>query len=210
MRGLLQAVGSILVVLAGAVAVFRWERSTGPTRGAITPTTVVMLGDSITEEGDWGALLPDHEVANRGYSGFTTAELVAVAEAVAEARPAAVFVLTGTNDIRDARPPAWMADQLTEILDRFDQLAPDTSVVLQTILPRADAAVQAMEANESIREIASERGLPLLDLHSAFDDGAGGMRASETTDGVHLADAGYRRWAGLVVDMLPSVGVASR
>ena len=187
---------------------FRWERNT--TRSAITSTTVVMLGDSITEEGDWSALLPGYEVANRGHSGFTTAELVAVAETVAEARPAAVFVLTGTNDIRDGKPADWTADQLTEILDRFDQLAPDTSVVLQTILPRADEAAQAVEANESIREIASERGLPLLDLHAAFDDGAGGMRPSETTDGIHLADAGYQRWAPLVVEMLPSVGVASR
>jgi lysophospholipase L1-like esterase len=202
MRRWLLAVGSILLISAGAVAVFSWQRKT--TRGAITSTTVVMLGDSITEEGDWGALLPGHDVANRGYPGFTTEELVEAAEAVAEAEPAVVFVLTGTNDIRDGRTAGWTEAQLSEMLDHFDRVAPETSLVLQTILPRADAPDQVAVANESIRQIASDRGIPVLDLHPAFDNGAGGLRPSDTTDGIHLADPGYRRWAGLVAELLAS------
>lgn len=202
------AVGSVLLVSVAAVGVFRWERGTA--RGAITSTTITMLGDSITEQGDWGELLPDHDVANRGYAGFTTAELVEVAEAVAAAEPAAVFILTGTNDIRDGRTPGWTTDRLERILDHFDQRAPDTSVVVQTILPRADATRQVRAANESIRRVASDRGLPLLDLHAAFDDGAGGLRPSETTDGIHLDEAGYLRWAAAVAEVLPSVAPSDR
>ena len=58
------------------------------------------------------------------------------------------------------------------------------------------------EANLAIRRLASERGLELLDLHVAFDDGTGALRADETTDGVHLAAAGYERWAAELDEVL--------
>lgn len=199
--------GSVIVVIAGAVVVFRWQRGDGTTRAAIRSTTVVMLGDSITEGGDWETLLPDHAVANRGYAGFTTAELVTVAEEVAEAGPGVVFVLTGTNDIRDGHPATWTVDQLSQVLDLFEHLAPETVVVVQTILPRDDAPQSVIEANEAIRALASQRGLPLLDLYPAFDDGAGGLRDAETVDGIHLAEAGYRLWAGHVVEELQAIGL---
>ena len=82
----------------------------------ITHDSIVMLGDSITAEGDWNRLLPDEPLVNEGHPGFTTEQLITVAERVAAADPAAVVVLTGTNDIRDEHPPAWTRTPLHRCL----------------------------------------------------------------------------------------------
>ena len=138
-RRVIMVAGAAAVVLVGAVLVTtRVQRAE---RGAISDDTIVMLGDSITAEGDWDALLPQWPIVNRGHSGHTTAQLLSEAEAIASHQPRAVFVLTGTNDIRDKHPPSWTVDRLGQILDRLSRGAPDSIVVLQTILPRADRAM---------------------------------------------------------------------
>jgi lysophospholipase L1-like esterase len=200
---------AIAVWCAGAVAVAgvllvtaRAQREGRARRAAIGADTIVMLGDSITEEADWAALLPTWPIANRGYSGHTTAQLLDEVGEIVSRRPRSVFVLTGTNDIRDGHPPSWTVDRLGELIDRFRRDAPDTVVVLQTILPRADARRAVSDTNAAIRRLAAERGLEILDLHSAFDDGTGALRLHETTDGIHLAPPGYERWAAELDDVL--------
>lgn len=194
---------SVLTVLLAA----RWwsDRTTDVT-ATIDGTSIVLLGDSITHGGDWSSLLPDVPVVNHGHPGFTTEQLVPIADEIADRGPNAVFVLTGTNDIRDARPPAWSRAHLTELLDAFAEQSPTTTVVVQTVLPRADAPDQVRALNVMIEEVAVERGLPVLDLHGTFDDGSGGLRPDETDDGVHLTPEGYRRWADVLRDAVASLG----
>ena len=167
-------------------------------RTEVTEETIVMLGDSITEEGPWSTNFSDPPVANRGYSGYTTAQLVDVARGVAEARPSAVYILTGTNDIRDDRPPSWTVQHLGTILDEFERTSPDTVVTVQTILPRADRRADVVAANLAIVEIARSRGFDVLDLHRVFDDGNGALRPVDTRDGIHLSQAGNLRWADVL------------
>ncbi len=193
------------VVVGGFLvgAVIRWQRGLdGTDRGSIGPTTIVLFGDSLTEEGDWARLLPDRPVANHGYSGFTTEQLVPVAESIAADGPRLVLVLAGTNDIRDGHQPAWTERQLIAILDRLQTAGPGTRVILQTLLPRADAVEEVVATNERIVALAADRGVAVIDLYPSFDDGAGGLRAEDTRDGLHLSDAGYRRWVGLLEPVL--------
>ena len=186
------------VVGVGAALILVWVADDG----RVDADGIVMLGDSITEQGDWQALLPHRSVVNAGRSGYTTAQLVPVAREVAAAKPAIVFVLTGTNDIRDGHPPTWTADRLHELLDAIEAGSPTTTIVVQTILPRDDRPHDALATAEAVRAVAESRGLRVLDLHSPFDDGTGGLRDGETTDGVHLSEAGYMRWAELLRSVL--------
>lgn len=188
-----RATWTAALLAAGAVgvgaAVWNGREAAAP---VMDSSSIVMLGDSITEQGDWASLLPKYPIVNMGRSGYTTEQLLPVAAQVAAARPALVFVLTGTNDLRDDHPASWTADRLNELLDTLDSAG--TTVILQTIMPRADRPDEAATIAEAIRRTATARGLRLLDLYTAFDDGNGGLRASETTDGVHLSPAGYERW----------------
>lgn len=189
----------LALAAVGALSVtWRMTRDDEIPRRPIDRSTVVVLGDSITEGGDWSHLLPEQEVANRGYSGFTTAQLVAVSQDVARSKPAVVYLLAGTNDIRDGRSPEWSERHLERILDHFRQAAPETTVVVQTVLPRSDAVDEVTRLNDTIVALAASRNLPLLDLHPIFDDGNGGLRPAETTDGIHLTDVGYEKWAEVI------------
>jgi lysophospholipase L1-like esterase len=188
------------VAVAACVVLFVARRSGGPREHdeSITDQSIVMLGDSITAEGHWSALLPDQPIVNRGRSGFTTLQLLPVAREVAARKPRAVILLTGTNDIRDAHDAAWTAEHLEAIVNTFRTSAPDTELVLQTILPRADALDAVQQANARIVQLAADHDIRLVDLHRHFDNGAGGLRPNETTDGVHLTAAGYERWATVI------------
>ncbi len=200
--------GAVLASIVGLIVV-SMLRTSG---NRIGKDSVVMLGDSITAEAEWNRLLPDQPLVNEGHPGFTTQQLVAVAERVAAADPAAVVVLTGTNDIRDGHPPSWTRAHLERLIDRLEQ-GSQATIVVQTVLPRADAPTAVDEVNVEIRDLATQRGLRLLDLYDAFDDGAGALRPDETYDGLHLTVEGYERWADElepVLETLPSSRTAER
>ena len=192
----------VAIAVAVVVIVLLDARRTSAPRGQIDSASIVMLGDSITEQADWHSLLPDLQAVNQGHSGFTTEQLVPIARSVGAARPRAVLVLTGTNDIRDGRSPEWTASQLDLLLDALEQGSPDTTVIVQTVLPRSDHPAEVIATNAAISAVAAGRGLETLDLHEPFDDGAGGLRPDETTDGIHLSESGYRRWAALLAPLI--------
>lgn len=193
------------IVVAIALIVFLAARRLGPQPGQIDAQSIVMLGDSITEQADWDSLLPDLPIVNHGYSGYTTEQLLPIGDSIGEATPRIVFVLTGTNDIRDSRSPEWTATHLRRLLDALQQRSPDTIVVVQTVLPRSDQPAAVQVTNDALRAVATDSGVQVFDLHGAFDDGAGGLRPDETTDGVHLSPSGYERWAALLESVIDSL-----
>ena len=60
---------------------------------------IVMLGDSLTEWGNWHELVPEYSILNRGISGDTSSGVLDRLQEVIERRPKVVFVMIGTNDI---------------------------------------------------------------------------------------------------------------
>ncbi len=100
---------------------------------------IVFLGDSITEGAEWNELFPDLPVRDRGISGDTTAGVLARLDTVTASRPAAVFLLIGTNELAPSLDPAPSLARQREILERIRRESPDTRVFVQSLLPRAAA-----------------------------------------------------------------------
>lgn len=194
-------VGAVVVSIAGLIA---WAVRSNADDRRIGDDSIVLLGDSITAEGQWDRLLPDRPLVNEGHPGFTTAQLIPVAERVAAADPAVVIILTGTNDIRDGHPPTWTRERLEVLVDRLED-GSQATIVVQTVLPRADRSAAVRQVNVEVRELAEQRGLGLLDLYETFDDGTGALRDHETYDGLHLTEDGYRRWANELEAVLADV-----
>ena len=192
-------------VIAAVLGLILWAVRSNADRNRIGHDSIVMLGDSITAEGEWGRLLPDQPLVNEGHPGFTTAQLVAVAERVAAADPAAVIILTGTNDIRDDHPPTWTREHLELLVDRLEN-GSEATIVVQTVLPRADRSDAVRHVNAEVRDLAEQRDLRLLDLYETFDDGTGALRPHETYDGLHLTVDGYERWANELEPVLEDLG----
>ena len=167
------------------------------------------MGNSITQ--GWAplfdSLFPGKPYVGRGISGQTTPQmLVRFRQDVIALKPKVVVILGGTNDIAGNTGPSTL-EMIEDNLASMTELAKANGirVVLVSVLPAADypwkrgvePAPKIIALNTWIRQYAASAGAVYLDLHSAMDDGHGGMRAELSGDGVHPNAAGYAIMARL-------------
>ena len=169
----------------------------------LTSDDVVMLGDSITAGGEWNELFPHLQMKNRGIGGDTTTGVLARLQQIIDARPAAVFLKIGTNDLDRVPERQVSYQQYRDIVSRIKAGSPATDIYLQSLLPRAADMREDVEAyNLEIQAIASDLGVTYIDLYPAFLAGDGSIRDELTYDELHLTGAGYKLWQSL---LLPSI-----
>ncbi|ELX09254.1 hypothetical protein Jab_2c13160 [Janthinobacterium sp. HH01] len=163
---------------------------------------LVFMGDSISEI--WPFADPAFFTAGRvgrGIAGQTSPQMLVRFQAdVLALKPRAVHLLAGTNDIAANTGPTTPYRYLCT-MQAMIQLAQSQQVhVLLGLLPPAALmswrpdflpAPWIAELNGRLRALAAERGCDLVDYHGPLDDGAGGMRADCSNDGVHPNRRGY-------------------
>jgi lysophospholipase L1-like esterase len=163
----------------------------------INPSDIVFLGDSITDGACWDEMLPGLPVKQRGINADTTAGVLRRLDPILTGRPAAIFLLIGTNDL------PWMVihnagsilKTYGQILDRCRQESPATRVFVQSILPRRPRfAPSIQKMNCRLRELAENRGYTYIDLFPHFADRHNGLRKELSNDKLHLMAAGYELW----------------
>ncbi|RKY18468.1 MAG: hypothetical protein DRQ55_13290 [Planctomycetota bacterium] len=187
-----------------------WQRSSRVSQLELLPIAahdVVLLGASLIEHGEWAELLPGHSVRNRGIAGDKLADVLARMQPIVAAGPRAVFVMVGLNDVLSGVPGASIETRQRELVRRLSSGAPDTRVVLMSLLPvrrPGPAGVAANRAiaqvNAGLKRVASESGCEFMDLTPMFTDADGQLPSGYTVDGVHLTGAGYELWSRLLAD----------
>ena len=158
---------------------------------------IVFLGDSLTDGSRWDELFPGLPVKNRGINADTTTGVLQRMDCVLAGKPAAIFILIGTNDL-----PWYMHrhDELIlgtyhEILQRIKQESPETKVFVQSILPRARGySKRIRQFNPRLRTLTESMGFTFIDLFPHFADPKGQLRADFNNDHLHLLAAGYACW----------------
>lgn len=75
---------------------------------------VLMLGDSLTAQGEWNAMLGEPLVANRGIDGDTAAGVLARIGDDADFRGDAVVIWIGTNDVLQGQAAGPVAERIME------------------------------------------------------------------------------------------------
>ena len=166
-------------------------------------TDVVFMGDSITEM--WRIAQPDlfeNGRVNRGISGQTSPQmLLRFMPDVIALKPRVVHLMCGTNDVAGNTGPTTPGDYRNNIIAMVDlATANGIGVVLAQIPPMngllwspavQDPQGRVVELNGWLRTFAAERGLVQADYGAVLTDGANGMRAEFTRDGVHPGAGGY-------------------
>ncbi|MFI5047771.1 MAG: GDSL-type esterase/lipase family protein [Acidimicrobiia bacterium] len=177
----------------------------------VEPGDVVMVGDSITEGGDWPALLPGVRVHNQGIGGDDTDGVLRRVDLFADRRPAKVFLMIGTNDIgKGGNSTDVIVANVARIVERIRAASPGTEVYVQSVLPRIPRRrEQVTSVNRGIGVCARERGATWIDLVPVFDRGDGQLRPELTLDSLHLNADGYRRWAEVLAPYLAGSRAAS-
>ncbi len=171
---------------------------------------VVFFGDSITDA--WGRaegtrFFPGKPYVNRGISGQTTAQmLLRFRQDVIALRPAAVVLLTGTNDLAGNTGFASLP-MIEDNLRSMTELAQANHirVILASVLPVSDypwhrglqPAGKVRVLNAWLRAYAASSGATYLDYYDALANAQGGMDSDLASDGVHPTPAGYAIMAPL-------------
>jgi hypothetical protein len=161
--------------------------------------SIVMLGDSITHGGEWSEIFPGLPIVNRGIGGDTTTGVLARLDSIVDARPAAIFIKIGTNDLTRGPERDESYQQYREILTNIQDASPGTDIYVQSLLPRSVDFRHDVEAyNQEIRALSNELGATYIDLYPAFLDPDGSLRDELTYDEIHLTGQGYQLWQSIL------------
>jgi len=161
---------------------------------------IVMLGDSLTEWGNWHELVPELRIINRGIAGDTSSGVLNRLAEVIDRRPKVVLVMIGTNDLGLQVPPETLLGNLRAIVTRLREAS--IIPVAQSILFRGgwlqadNATIAAVNADWAA--FCAAQGVRFLDLNAVMAVN-GQLPAAMTYDGLHLTAAAYRVWRDAVL-----------
>lgn len=180
---------------------------------------VVFMGDSITE--GWKQADPaffSDRVLDRGISGQTSPQmLLRFPQDVIALRPRVVHLMAGTNDIAGNTGPGTVEDYQHNITVMLDLAAVHGIQVVLAAIPPArllpwagiDPRPRITQLNAWLAQQAKARRLVFVDYAEGLTDGAGGIAAAYSEDGVHPNAAGYARMRPLTERALRRAGVAA-
>jgi lysophospholipase L1-like esterase len=161
----------------------------------VQPGDTVFLGDSITEGGIWHELFPASATRQRGIGGDTTTGVLARLDPIAQAKPRQVFLLIGTNDLFFGVAQGEIVANVVQIVDRLHAASPQTSVFVQSVLPRAAKFQHRVESLNTALEKAVSGKATWINLYPLFlDPSRTAIDDGFSNDALHLLGKGYLVW----------------
>lgn len=167
---------------------------------------LALLGDSLIQNGDWSAWLPDQNVVNMGRGGQTTVDVRDRLHDVVAVNPETVALLIGTNDLAWRGSVETIVRNSETIVATLRRELPDTHLLVQSILPRgSEFAAQIRDINRHLWQFSPTVRAGWLDLWPTFATTEGDLNPDYTEDGLHLNTAGYQAW---VSELIPALELA--
>lgn len=172
--------------------------------------STALLGDSITDQSrdTFDEVLgADHRLDIRAAPGVRTDEWIGEARRAAAARPDAVVVNLGTNDVFQATPIEQSTEAMDSVLTELDGVPCTFVVTVNESLvsgPGDDLPARAAAVNAEWRRLADEHGAEVIDWSAtvAGELAAGEPDGSVTSDTVHPTPHGERLLADLYDEAL--------
>ena len=161
--------------------------------------TLIFIGDSLTQWGDWERRFPGYQVTNLGISGETVEGLLARRERIRARidKPDFIFLMTGINNI--ANEEYDIIDPYRELVRNLTTWYKRSKLVVQSILPVELTWVNnetIKDINRELEKLALEYNFEYLDIYGLFVDAKGNTNDGYISDdGVHLAARGYDAWS---------------
>ena len=155
---------------------------------------IMMLGDSITDEGEWSALW-GQVVQNRGISGDTTS---GVLDRLYTLNPNTkrVFIMIGVNDIMRGVSEDIVFENYKKIIKFFQDK--NIEVVIQSTLYIGESRkqnfnVKIEKLNQNLEEFAKSNKIVFINLNPIFAPQKTLLK-SFTKDDLHLNADAYKLW----------------
>jgi lysophospholipase L1-like esterase len=172
----------------------------------------ILVGDSLSLWFPSQSLPQGQFWLNQGISGENTQQILQRLSTFSQTRPDTIYVMAGTNDLRQGISDRAILNNLQQILRHLRQTHPQARVIVQSILPTRLPAIpnqRIQTLNQHIAAIAQQEGCNYLNLYPLFTNAQDQLRRDLTTDGIHLTLRGYHVWQG-ALQYTDSVMVANR
>lgn len=181
--------------------------------------TLVFVGDSIThgwENGGkalWEERFAPRGAFNIGFSGDRTEQVLwrlGVGEAgeenneIAGLSPKLFVMMIGTNNTGHRQdPPEVTAKGIEMIVDRLQEIAPESKVLLLAVFARGATADDPLREindgiNDEIAKLGDRDGVEYLDINDVFLEDDGVLPKSVMPDLLHPNEEGYVLWADAI------------
>lgn len=171
----------------------------------IPSSSIVFLGDSITEYFMLNEFFPNKNVINRGIYGDTSkGALTRLDESIYSLNPSKVFLLIGTNDLDKTNDtPDIIGERIKNIVYKIKEKCPNTIIYIQSIYPvnknmksldigkRNNKDISSI--NTKLFNIANNKDIFYIDVYSQLIDKNGDLNIEYTLEGLHLSPKGYRK-----------------
>ena len=164
---------------------------------------VVMIGDSITQDGSWSRLLRRDDIVNRGIAGDTSRGLLRRVDRL-EPTIIKAFIMIGINDLIWNKSLEHIFDNYIQILDRLKSKS-ITPIVQSTLYAGKESAKRYNShvevLNSELKAYCKEEGIQFIDLNTILSPN-GQLDDRFTIDGIHLESEAYVRWAETIKNFL--------
>lgn len=155
----------------------------------------MMLGDSITDEGQWDELLNNSKVQNRGISGDTTDGVIDRLNSVSKGIKQ-VFIMIGVNDIMRGKEAHEVYANYLKIIQTFKDK--NIKVHIQSTLYIGETRManfnpKIEELNKKLEKYANENQIPFINLNPIFAPQKV-LKKEFTSDDLHLNGTAYKLW----------------
>ncbi len=151
---------------------------------------------------------PDHVCINRGFGGSQMGDAAKYVERIVIPRkPNVVVLYSGDNDIASGKTPEAVRDAYKTFREKLHAQLPETKLVLISIKPspsRWKFREKALEANRLLKEeTTSGPNQTFVDVWPAMLNEDGLPREDLfIKDMLHMNEAGYQIWNGLIAKHL--------
>jgi lysophospholipase L1-like esterase len=176
------------------VDAYRAMRTSVLQSSGLARADLVVLGDSLVEQGPWSEAWPALRVANRGIGFEQVAQIAARAGQATSLSPATVIVEAGRNDLVAGRSVEEVARDYDALLSALR----GPRVIVCAVLPARAGPRLAPEridaVNRELRALADRHGATFVDPGPALRAADGELDPRFTGDGHHLNGPGYRVW----------------
>ena len=155
--------------------------------------TILLLGDSLIDFGNWSARLKEYQVISSGLPGECSWELLErVQYSSFPGTIDFISLMTGTNDLFSGFTNT--PETIHRILTSLSRSFPTAPLILTSLLPYQVMGLDRVvkQINAELESFCNATEIIYFDLHSAF---AGSQEQLFDFDGVHLSELGYQVWA---------------
>ena len=175
----------------------------------LSEVSVVMLGNSITYQGNWQEELERDDVFNGGKPGWTTQQLSwVIKDFIIPHKPKICFFKGGTNDISLGIPTERIIQNMQMVMDSI-QAVGTIPVYTPTIYFNDSSAPNGKidQVNDSMKSFCIQKNYHFMDIRPVLCGDQQTRDAFYKEDNTHLHQKAYEPWAKMVEEVLASYGI---